>query len=77
MNWVDHDDQPRGRQMATRLRTTDAWVRDDCEDSRIWPITRQRAEGILAIHATCDPPCPRVESARSHLEGGQAPCPHT
>ncbi|MFE5285051.1 hypothetical protein ACFRAQ_08780 [Nocardia sp. NPDC056611] len=77
VNWVDHDDQSRGRQMVTHPHTTEVRVRDGCENARIWPVTRQRAEGILAIHATCDPPCPRVESARSYLEGGQAPCPRT
>lgn len=61
--------------MATH--PTELWVHDSCADPRIWPITRQRAEGILTIHATCDPPCPRAESARSYLEGGQAQCPRT
>ncbi|MVU81944.1 hypothetical protein GPX89_32490 [Nocardia sp. ET3-3] len=45
-----------------------SWVDDDCQDGSIHPITHVRAEGILAIHATCEPPCPRAQSARRYLE---------
>lgn len=61
--------------MVTYPRTAEGWVDDGCEDARIYPITRQRAQGILAIHATCDPPCPRVETARQYLEEGPSRCP--
>ncbi|MFD7844841.1 hypothetical protein ACFV4K_18130 [Nocardia sp. NPDC059764] len=54
-----------------------SWVNDDCQNGSIFPISRRRAQGIRKIHATCDPPCPRAESARSYLEGGQAQCPRT
>lgn len=56
--------------MVTYPRTVEGWVADGCHNGRIWPVSRQRAEGILVIHATCDPPCPRSESARKYLEEG-------
>lgn len=64
-------------QRDERSDPTVSWVNDDCHNSSIFPITRERAQGICKIHAACDPVCPRVESARSYLEGGQAPCPRT
>ncbi|MEU6583129.1 hypothetical protein [Nocardia sp. NPDC046763] len=45
-----------------------SWVDDDCQNGSIHPITRARAKGISAIHANCEPPCPRAESARKYLK---------
>lgn len=49
-------------------QTPRPWINDRCTESFIFPITRRRLEGILAIHAPCEPPCPRKISARAHLE---------
>ncbi|MEV6096947.1 hypothetical protein [Nocardia sp. NPDC051981] len=43
------------------------WVNDWCERGFIFDITERLAEGIAKIHATCDPPCPRVTTAREYL----------
>ncbi|MFE3256068.1 hypothetical protein ACFXPS_11760 [Nocardia sp. NPDC059091] len=47
---------------------TPEWVDDHCGDGRIVPITRERAGGILALHAGCDPHCPRWITARAFLD---------
>ncbi|WP_067710665.1 hypothetical protein [Nocardia yamanashiensis] len=44
-----------------------SWVDDHCGNGRIVPITRERADGILALHESCEPPCPRRISAREYL----------
>ncbi len=46
-----------------------ARVEDHCGNARIVPISRERAEGILALHADCDPACPRKVSAAAFLRG--------
>lgn len=45
-----------------------AWIDDHCRSGRIVPVTRERARGILILHATCEPPCPRSLSARAYLD---------
>ncbi|MBF6181341.1 hypothetical protein [Nocardia otitidiscaviarum] len=47
---------------------THIWIHDGCEQGGIWPINRQRAEGILSIHASCEPPCPCKQRAARYLE---------
>ncbi len=47
--------------------TAPAWIDDHCRNPRIVPLTRQRAEGIQSLHATCTPPCPRRITARDYL----------
>lgn len=47
-----------------------SWVHDDCEKGYVYSIGRERAEGILRIHAPCEPPCPRKRAAREYLESG-------
>ncbi|MGV9665043.1 hypothetical protein [Nocardia niigatensis] len=64
---VDHPAAER-TQMVIYPPTVEGWVADGCHNSRIWPVSRQRAEGILTIHGTCEPPCPRAASARKYLE---------
>lgn len=46
-----------------------ARVEDHCANGRIVPISRERAEGILAIHAGCDSACARKASAAAYLRG--------
>lgn len=48
------------------------WVDDDCEKGWIWPLYRKYAEGVLKIHATCDPPCPRKQRAAAYLDDLEA-----
>lgn len=45
------------------------WVNDDCEKRFVFPLDRERAEGILTIHASCEPPCPRKQTAVDYLNG--------
>lgn len=45
------------------------WVQDDCGSGYVFPMDRQRAEGILKIHAPCEPPCPRKQTAADYLDG--------
>lgn len=45
------------------------WIHDACESGYIPSIDRLRAEGILSIHASCEPPCPRKRTARDFLNG--------
>ncbi|MGW4124783.1 hypothetical protein [Nocardia sp. NPDC004711] len=47
---------------------TNQWVDDWCDRWRIDELDQKRAEGIMKIHATCTPPCPRVLAARRYLE---------
>ncbi|MFE3190429.1 hypothetical protein ACFXHA_15550 [Nocardia sp. NPDC059240] len=49
------------------MPATTSWIDDHCRNSRIVPITRERAEGIVALHASCTPPCPRQLTARDYL----------
>ncbi len=44
------------------------WVDDWCDRSQIHELDQRRAEGIMKIHETCTPPCPRVTAARLYLE---------
>ncbi len=44
------------------------WVHDDCGKSWIHPLDVKRANGIVAIHEQCDPPCPRKITASEYLE---------
>jgi hypothetical protein len=46
---------------------TSKWVGDDCKKKPPVTMPESRAEGILAIHATCDPPCPRKLGALERL----------
>ncbi|MFI6865872.1 hypothetical protein [Nocardia sp. NPDC050406] len=46
----------------------DHWVHDDCEKGFVFPISRRRAEGIVSIHASCEPPCPRKQAASEFLD---------
>ncbi|GAB0105962.1 hypothetical protein JMUB6875_49440 [Nocardia sp. JMUB6875] len=41
------------------------WVDDFCENGYV--DNARRAEGILIIHATCTPPCPRARAAADYL----------
>lgn len=41
------------------------WIHDFCENAYV--EGRRRAEGILKIHATCTPPCPRARAAAEYL----------
>lgn len=43
------------------------WVYDDCEKGFVFPLSRKRALGILSIHASCEPPCPRKLAAAEYL----------
>lgn len=43
------------------------WINDDCEKRFVFPLDRERAEGILKIHATCEPSCPRKQTAADYL----------
>ncbi|MGV9833891.1 hypothetical protein ACWDUL_06790 [Nocardia niigatensis] len=54
-------------QQGKQPKRTRSWVNDDCQNGSIHPITRARAAGISAIHAPCEPPCPRAVSARKYL----------
>ncbi len=49
------------------------WVHDDCERGSIYPLDRKRAEGVLKIHAPCEPPCPRKQTATEYLSGTMFP----
>ncbi|WP_280258946.1 hypothetical protein [Nocardia abscessus] len=48
------------------------WVEDYCTDGN-WPADEEHAQGLLKLHATCTPPCPRLLAAeryvREHAEG--------
>jgi hypothetical protein len=47
-------------------------VNDGCYDKPQPPIeSRKQAEGILDIHESCDPPCPRRIAAQQWLTGGK------
>ncbi|MEV6280645.1 hypothetical protein [Nocardia sp. NPDC051832] len=43
-------------------------VNDNCGLGKINPIDHERATGILAIHRSCDPPCPRKAAAQAWLD---------
>ncbi|QLY28300.1 hypothetical protein [Nocardia huaxiensis] len=42
------------------------WINDYCEDSYVDGV--RRAQGIVKLHATCTPPCPRIRGAAEYLE---------
>ncbi|MBF6298040.1 hypothetical protein IU459_10825 [Nocardia amamiensis] len=53
------------------MTTRRSWVEDYCEDGNM-PADETHARGLLKIHATCTPPCPRKVSAQRYLrERGQ------
>lgn len=43
------------------------WINDDCEKRFVFPLDHERAEGILKIHASCEPSCPRKQTAADYL----------
>jgi hypothetical protein len=43
------------------------WVDDHCEERLFENMSERRARGICAIHADCQPPCPRIRAARNYL----------
>ncbi|MFR9767034.1 hypothetical protein [Nocardia sp. SC052] len=44
-----------------------SWINDHCETKPPVTMSETRARGILAIHASCDPPCPRKLGALAKL----------
>lgn len=44
------------------------WVNDYCKDGSA-PINDKHARGLLKLHQTCTPPCPRKQSAERYAEG--------
>ncbi|WP_157170902.1 hypothetical protein [Nocardia araoensis] len=48
------------------MTTRRSWVEDYCEDGDM-PADETHARGLLKIHATCTPPCPRKVSAERYL----------
>jgi hypothetical protein len=48
------------------MTTRRSWIQNFCEDSN-WPVDEKHAEGLLKLHATCAPPCPRKLSAERWL----------
>ncbi|WP_159842403.1 hypothetical protein [Nocardia sp. CY41] len=53
------------------MTTRRSWIQDYCDDSN-WPADEQHARGLLKLHATCTPPCPRKLSAERWIrERGQ------
>ncbi|MEU2088052.1 hypothetical protein ACWDSF_05330 [Nocardia beijingensis] len=56
------------------MTTRRSWVQDYCEDGNM-PADEKHARGLLKIHASCTPPCPRKLSAERflrELDGGSA-----
>ncbi|WP_406268932.1 hypothetical protein OH799_25475 [Nocardia sp. NBC_00881] len=45
-----------------------SWVDDHCEKSPPVTMSPQWARGILHLHETCEPPCPRKLAALLRLE---------
>lgn len=43
-----------------------SWVKDHCEKRPPTVTSERRARGILTIHRTCEPPCPRRLGAALH-----------
>lgn len=43
-----------------------SWVQDYCEDGNM-PADEKHARGLLKIHESCEPPCPRKVSAERCL----------
>ncbi|MGW5376220.1 hypothetical protein ACWESM_12310 [Nocardia sp. NPDC003999] len=48
------------------MTTRHSWVQDHCTDSNM-PVDERHARGLLKIHASCEPPCPRKLSAQRYL----------
>lgn len=46
---------------------TKTWVGDDCKKKPPVNMSETRAEGILHIHKSCTPPCPRKLGAMKRL----------
>ncbi|MEU1993155.1 hypothetical protein ABZ511_01795 [Nocardia gamkensis] len=43
-----------------------SWVEDYCEDGNL-PADGEHARGLMKLHASCTPPCPRKLSAERYL----------
>jgi hypothetical protein len=48
------------------MTTRRSWVEDYCEDGNM-PADDERARGLMKLHASCTPPCPRKLSAERYL----------
>ncbi|MBF6584449.1 hypothetical protein IU414_06705 [Nocardia farcinica] len=44
-----------------------SWIKDYCEQTG-FILDEAQAEGLTKLHASCDPPCPRVLAAHGFLE---------
>ncbi|BAD54907.1 hypothetical protein [Nocardia farcinica] len=44
-----------------------SWIRDYCEQ-RSFILDEPHAAGLVKLHATCDPPCPRQRAAQAYLD---------
>ncbi len=59
------------------MTTRRSWIQDYCEDSNM-PADQQHAQGLMKLHATCTPPCPRKLSAERYLRAcGEASAPES
>lgn len=60
-----------GRSEAGQAVSVD-WINDRCDYRRI--LDRENAAGLVKLHASCTPPCPRWLAAdeylRTHPEAG-------
>ncbi|WP_043735619.1 hypothetical protein [Nocardia asiatica] len=56
---------------------TPRWVGDDCRQKPPANMPEKRAQGILAIHEKCDPPCPRKVGALKRLGMWEGPEPES
>ncbi len=43
-----------------------SWVEDYCEDGNM-PVDDEHAQGLMKLHASCAPPCPRKLVAERYL----------
>ncbi|MFE7746857.1 hypothetical protein [Nocardia sp. NPDC057455] len=48
------------------MTTRRSWVEDYCEDGNM-PADDEHAQGLMNLHASCTPPCPRKRSAERYL----------
>ncbi|MFG3617697.1 hypothetical protein [Nocardia sp. NPDC047654] len=48
------------------MTTRRSWVEDYCEDGNM-PADDEHARGLMKLHASCAPPCPRKLSAERYL----------
>lgn len=44
-----------------------SWIHDNCDDGN-WPYDLVHAQGLLKLHESCDPPCPRKTAALVWLD---------